>query len=375
MKKLFLIFESKHYRYIISGFIIYFINDSLFEYLSNHYQSSELWKRVIFSSEIALLVSFPIHKYFTFLTDSKKIVSELYRFLFFGHSLLLLRFFSFIVIFYLTSDINISSILSIIILVLLNFAIFDRYVFNLSAYLEQYPDPYGENGSGIETLETIEDAKNYNTWLCEKFEDYLGTKNLELGAGKGTLSAIIAEQYPIELFEISDKNHSFLLERFKNTKNIVRIEKDFMENFDWGKYDCIYSSNVLEHIELDDKFIIHGLKLLKTGGYFVAIVPAMSILYSKFDKKIGHIRRYEKSDISRIKKSLLTSSIPFEFKKASYFNPIGALGWLVKMKLMRIDKINKRDAMTMNALIPFISVLDYLPLPFGQSLFFVIQKN
>ena len=117
------------------------------------------------------------------------------------------------------------------------------------------------------------------------------------------------------------------------------------------------------------------MKLLKPGGYFVAIVPAMKSLHSNFDKKIGHIRRYNKTDIKRIERTLLNSKITFQNLKSSYFNPVGAVGWFVKMKLLRIEKINKRDAMTMNALIPFISFLDYLPLPFGQSLLFVVQKK
>ncbi len=374
MEKLLQLYEPKHYRYIISGILIYFINFTFFKYLSENLIYTDTWIKVFISSEFALLLSFPIHKYFTFSSKENNFFSELPHFLFYGHILLVVRFISFYGFFYISEDVNLNSLLSIFLMVLFNFAIFDRFVFNISAYSENISDPYGENGSGIETLETIEDAKNYNLWLCEKFEDYLGSKNLELGAGRGTLSAILSNKFSLELFEISEENHKYLKTRFQNNKGITKIDKDYLENSEWESYDCVYSSNVLEHIPDDEIFIIHGMKLLKPGGYFVAIVPAMKSLHSNFDKKIGHFRRYNKTDIKRIEMILLSSKINFQKLKSSYFNPVGAVGWFTKMKLLRIEKINKSDAMTMNALIPFISILDYLPLPFGQSMLIVLQK-
>ncbi|MCM8819720.1 MAG: hypothetical protein NC925_02880 [Candidatus Omnitrophica bacterium] len=100
----------------------------------------------------------------------------------------------------------------------------------------------------------------------------------------------------------------------------------------------------------------------------------MMFLYSNFDKKIGHYRRYNKKDKVRIVNYLTEKGMNVKSIKFDYFNPVGALGWFVKMKVLKMDKIAKKDAMIMNSIIPFIGWLDYLPFGFGQSMLIVIKK-
>ena len=176
---------------------------------------------------------------------------------------------------------------------------------------------------------------------------------LELGCGKGEYSIGLAEIYP--------------------DKNFIGISSDIMFLFFWSSFDCIYSSNVLEHVPDDISIIDHSLKLLKKGGFFVAIVPAMPILYSDFDKKIGHYRRYSLKDKNRILNTL-KENWNLKCVEFRYFNPIGVFGWFFKMKLLGQQDIKKNDVMIMNSLIPFIAWTDSLPLPFGQSLLFVLKK-
>ena len=116
------------------------------------------------------------------------------------------------------------------------------------------------------------------------------------------------------------------------------------------------------------------MRLLKKGGFFAAVVPAMPLLYSRFDSKIGHFRRYSGLDKSKWEENI-SKDLSIKWISYKYFNPIGAFGWFVKMKLMGQSTIKKQDAMIMNSLIPFIAWLDYLPLPFGQSIFILIKKK
>jgi hypothetical protein len=52
--------------------------------------------------------------------------------------------------------------------------------------------------------------------------------------------------------------------------------------------------NVLEHIENDKDEINKAINKLQTHGHLVVLVPAHDKLFSKFDKAVGHFRRYEK---------------------------------------------------------------------------------
>ena len=51
--------------------------------------------------------------------------------------------------------------------------------------------------------------------------------------------------------------------------------------------------NVLEHIEKDEEEINNSLKILNKNGMLIILVPAHQKLFSKFDKEIGHFRRYD----------------------------------------------------------------------------------
>ncbi len=375
--KLFSLFEGKHYRYILVGFLTFGINyvaaDLIF---SISFFTSSLFAQNLgnlLATEIALIASFPLHNWITWLGNSEQLFRKLLRFhaiSFFG---ICLRLTVFALLVYLGFSWTVATVLSIAVIVLFNFIGFDLFVFSESANIIANEEAYSKEGTGTEVLETIEEAKTYNRWMAEKVTDYLGAKNLELGAGKGTIAAFVAEGFPLVLYDLSESNQNHLKQRFVKQERVLKIGGDIFHEKDWESYDCIYSSNVLEHIPDELPILDHCLKLLKHGGFFVAIVPAMPLLYSAFDKKIGHFRRYSKKDRARWEHYLLDRH-KVKWLDFSFFNPIGAIGWFLKMKLLSQTNIKKQDAMVMNSIIPFVSWLDFLPLGFGQSIRIVIKK-
>ena len=82
--------------------------------------------------------------------------------------------------------------------------------------------------------------------------------------------------------------------------------------------DLIYSINVLEHIKDDEKIISLINKKLKKKGKFILFVPAFNFLYSKFDLKVGHFRRYK---LNQLKDKIFKKN--FSISKISYFDSIG----------------------------------------------------
>ena len=62
-------------------------------------------------------------------------------------------------------------------------------------------------------------------------------------------------------------------------------------------FDSILYINVLEHIEDDRAELLSAYRALPVGGFLLLFVPALPQLYSKFDRSVGHFRRYYKKEL------------------------------------------------------------------------------
>lgn len=135
---------------------------------------------------------------------------------------------------------------------------------------------------------------------------------LEFGAGTGFLSELMQQKFGIEIdcLEIDNTLLGILKEKgFKTFSDLDALQ---------DKYDLIFSSNVLEHIENDSE-ILRSLKgHLNPHGKLVTYVPAFPILFSDHDKAVGHFRRYTKKAL-RIK---LTEA-GYELDQLRYVDSIG----------------------------------------------------
>jgi len=60
-------------------------------------------------------------------------------------------------------------------------------------------------------------------------------------------------------------------------------------------FDCILYIDVLEHIEADRAELEAAAEHLKPGGTLIVLCPAHPMLYTEFDRAIGHYRRYTKA--------------------------------------------------------------------------------
>ena len=155
---------------------------------------------------------------------------------------------------------------------------------------------------------------NYNNHIVKQVskEFVKNDKILEYGSGIGTLSLILKENFKnVECLEIDKRSIKILNERnLKCYEDIREIQ--------YKKFDCIFSSNVLEHIEDDKKAISDISKIIKEGGILSLYVPAFQILYSELDNKMGHYRRYHMNDL---KKKL--NDLNFSVIRCHYVDSIG----------------------------------------------------
>ena len=235
-------------------------------------------------------------------------------------------------------------------------------------------DPYDADGAGTSTLELLEGAAQYNRWLVSKLLPFLGSRNLELGAGHGTLTALVAAERDLVASEPSASGRRAMAERFSTNPRVLGIVGDLSELSEQDMFDAIYSANVLEHVADDVSLIKTASKHLRPGGHVVAIVPAGGWLYSPFDASLGHYRRYTRADRIRLSTALAADSKPLALVAFRPFNPVGALGWFVRMRLLRAERIPAADAARFDRLLPVLRVLDRLHVPFGQNLLMAFRK-
>jgi phospholipid N-methyltransferase len=225
-------------------------------------------------------------------------------------------------------------------------------------------------------LEAMSFAKNYSKWIIELFNPFIGKNVAEVGAGTGNLTQLLAEKdivSEITAFEPSSKMYNYLIQNTNNNKKISSINSTFseMSNSHTKQFDSIFYINVLEHIEDDtaEVKIIHNA--LNANGYACIFVPALTWLYSDFDKSIGHFRRYHKDQLIH-----LFNSNGFDVVTVKYVDILGILPWYINFVLMKrmldqnTTKIYDRFA------VPIIKIIDIIvPSPIGKNLLIVAKKK
>jgi hypothetical protein len=226
-----------------------------------------------------------------------------------------------------------------------------------------------------EILEVAQSAVNYRKWLARLTYPYLGDNPLEFGSGIGDYAK---EWLQLGCRRLTVSEHSptritVLHDQFLNSPNITvrQIDIEKITNTDAG-YSSIVSLNVIEHLENDGAALRGAHNALMLGGYFVAFTPAFPLLMSKFDKAVGHHRRYTK----KTARALLVNN-GFDIVKIEYVNSLGWLAWLVGMRIL---KITPRDSLVLKIwdkiVIPVVSKFEsWISPPFGQSILIVGQKS
>lgn len=159
------------------------------------------------------------------------------------------------------------------------------------------PDP-SSSYTGIETLEILEKAKNYNNYLTQMVKQYApGARVLDFGAGLGTF----AQRLRDDGFEVTCVEPDTLLRdrlvaaRFKALSDL--------ESIDDNSVDFIFTFNVLEHIA-DDRAVVNQLAhKLKPSGSLLVYVPAFPVLWTTLDDQVKHYRRYRKRTLRNLLES------------------------------------------------------------------------
>ena len=166
--------------------------------------------------------------------------------------------------------------------------------------------------TGIDNLEVMADAKNYNAYLVNLITH--GQENVEelvdFGAGSGTYAQMLVERgYEVQCIEPD----ATLASKLSTAGLPVSDSIGQIDNVEY-----LYSLNVLEHIEDDFSIVSEIFDHIKVGGKVFVYVPAFMVLYSSMDKKVGHYRRYTKKQLGD-----LFEQVGFTLDEVRYADSLG----------------------------------------------------
>lgn len=221
---------------------------------------------------------------------------------------------------------------------------------------------------GERTLEVMKKAKWYNPWLLSFFAGHLGKEILDVGGGIGNFTKLLGTYGKVTSIDIQKKYYA----------KVKSSDKDFgYGDIEKGEYffnnklfDSIICLNVLEHIENDERALSNIYRLLKKDGSAIILVPAGKLLYSKYDKLLGHFRRY---NCRELKEKAVKAG--FKISEVRYLNWWGGLGWFVFLKVLKKSEFPEKEVGIFDILGKyFLWVEKYIKMPFGLSVLIILEK-
>jgi 2-polyprenyl-3-methyl-5-hydroxy-6-metoxy-1,4-benzoquinol methylase len=229
--------------------------------------------------------------------------------------------------------------------------------------------------SGTE-LDLFATARHWKSYWTQVIDPYLGQHVLELGAGIGANAQAL--QHRRYARWLSVEPDAAMVELMKQGIAQGRLSPSHEAvcgtSLDLSRderFDTILYLDVLEHIEDDHAELQRVSGLLQPGGHIVVLAPAHNFLYTPFDKKIGHFRRYGKA--------MLRAIVPQELRirRMQYLDSVGMLASLANKLLLRSDSPSPAQVRLWDSVMVRMSRLTDPLTGFrlGKSIVCVLQKS
>jgi SAM-dependent methyltransferase len=238
-------------------------------------------------------------------------------------------------------------------------------------FVEQTGSVTGDAYFQADVLEDMAAAVNYHDWLVALGEPYLGDDPLEVGSGTGDYAAAFAARgHRITASEGFAASLRGLRSRFEGDGSVQVRELTVPAEVS-GEYSAVLAYNVLEHIPDDAAAVRTFRDLVRVEGRVVLFVPAFQFAMSRFDRRVGHQRRYR---VASLRKTLTDAGLVVE--RIHYVNSVGLLAWFTMMRLLRGTPRPSRVLLAWDQfVIPLLRRVEsrWSP-PFGQSILAVARR-
>ena len=182
----------------------------------------------------------------------------------------------------------------------------------------------------LRVLEALESAHRYNSWIADLTLPFLGDHPVEIGSGIGVSAELwLKSGLPaITTTELDPDSLQRLRDRFADDPRVDVKAVDLEEAPD-SDHSAVVALNVLEHIADDSGALRGAARLVRPGGRIVIFVPAFPFATGKFDRLIGHYRRYTIASISRA-----FADAGIELESARYVNAPGLPAWFLGVRVL-----------------------------------------
>ena len=227
----------------------------------------------------------------------------------------------------------------------------------------------------IENLNIMANATNYNRWLFNKIEPYLGKRILEVGCGIGNMTELLLAGRNTKLVVGIDNSPECLdiinhrLSKYKQFQSFFHdLSSEEIISLKKYNFDTIVCINVLEHVKNDLKVLENIVKL---DGVLILLIPALQKLYGTIDIIDGHFRRYDKKDLEE---KLMRSG--WKIYKGSYLNLLGIPVWFLHGKILKKSIHPPKQISFLDKFI-FLEILleKIVSLPIGLSLLYICRRK
>ena len=221
------------------------------------------------------------------------------------------------------------------------------------------------------SLDSLDGADNYMNWIVDLMRPRLRGPVLELGAGHGTFTDRLSEFGPVTAVEPAPRSHRLLVDRYRYRPDVDPVLGTIDDLPADRRFSAAVMINVLEHIEDDAATLGKINRRLGPGGALLIWVPAFPLLFSQFDRRLGHFRRYRRRPLID-----LVSSAGFEVDVCHHANLPGWFSWLLLVRLANWEPTGEAQVEVFDKRIvpPVRWVEDRVRPPFGQSLFLIATK-
>lgn len=224
----------------------------------------------------------------------------------------------------------------------------------------------GDSGLQSQTLEEVGSAVQYHRWLTDLALPYLGSHPVELGSGLGDYAQtwLDAGVPQISLCERDPARLAVLRRRFDGQEQVRVMDFDVFDP-PQGRHSAFVAFNVLEHLTDDVAALRAAHRLVVPGGHVVMFVPAFPFAMSRFDRAVGHVRRYTRATLRAA-----FQGAGLEVEHLHYVNAPGLPAWFVGMRLLRMTPGDGPLLRVWDgAVIPVARAVESrVRPPFGQSL-------
>jgi glycosyltransferase involved in cell wall biosynthesis len=229
---------------------------------------------------------------------------------------------------------------------------------------------------GAVTLRRMGRLQEYNRWLHDRFDAYLGTRVLEVGSGVGNQTRYFSDRERVVASDIEPHYVRELKNRFERTSNVrvasfqFPLDNASREDLRAERINTIVCMNVLEHIEDDRNTLRDFAAILPAGGHLVLLVPSMPSLYGTLDVNLNHFRRYDREPLRE-----LLESTGFEVETLNYMNRLGVFGWWLNSRVLHRTVLPRAQLAAFRWLLPLLKSEEKHPPSFGMSLLALARRK